>query len=57
MKDKEKLFFILSIIVKPHIAYCIMLALGYNLKQIDYYLKKWESKGFYEYENPVIFSG
>lgn len=56
MKEKEKLFFILSIIVKPHIAYCIMLALGYDVKLLNYYLEKWESKGFYDFES-LSYSG
>ena len=56
MKDREKLFFVLSIIFKPHIAFCIMCGLGYNIKQLHYYLFKWEDKGFYDYEE-LIYSG
>jgi hypothetical protein len=49
MKNREKLFFVLSIIFKPYIAFDIMEQLGYNTKQLCYYLNKWSDKGFYEY--------
>lgn len=56
MKNREKLFFVLSIIFKPYIAFDIMEALGYNDKQLSYYLSKWYTKGFYEY-GVSLYSG
>ena len=49
MKDLEITFFILSILTKPYIAFSILVDLGYNKKQLNYYICKWVDKGFLNY--------